>query len=98
LENYFTVVYWDQRGTGKSTNKNMPGNSFTIDRFIADTHELTTYLKGKFKKNKIFLLGHSWGSLLGIRTIAKYPNDYYAFVGTVRLETNPKVIAYLINL
>jgi len=90
LEEYFTVVYWDQRGAGKSTAQAIPEDSFTLDQYIEDTHELTTYLKKHFKKDKIFLLGHSWGSLLGIRTIYKYPNDYIAYVGTGQIGNQPK--------
>ena len=81
LEEYYTVVYWEQRGAGKSFNKNIPDSSMTLDQFIEDTHELTSYLKEQFKKDKIFLLGHSWGTFLGVKTINKYPNDYHAYVG-----------------
>ncbi|MBG6132862.1 pimeloyl-ACP methyl ester carboxylesterase [Aquimarina sp. EL_43] len=82
LEEHYTVVYWDQRGSGKSTISNIPTSTFTLDRFIEDTNEVTKYLKKRFKKDKIFLLGHSWGSLLGISTVYKYPNDYHAYIGT----------------
>jgi proline iminopeptidase len=90
LENYFTVIYWDQRGAGKSNVENIPDSSFTLDQFVQDTHELTIYLKAQFKKDKIFLLGHSWGSLLGIQTVYKYPNDYYAYVGTGQFGNQPQ--------
>jgi pimeloyl-ACP methyl ester carboxylesterase len=90
LENYFTVVYWDQRGAGKSASKDIPEDSFTLNRFVEDAHELTAYLKKQFKKDKIFILGHSWGSLLGIQTINKYPNDYYAYIGTGQFGNQPK--------
>lgn len=81
LENYFTVVYWEQRGAGKSYNKNIQESTMTLQQFIEDTHELTLYLKDEFHKDKIFLLGHSWGSLLGINTANQYPNDYHAYIG-----------------
>jgi len=90
LENYFTVAYWDQRGAGKSAVENIPDSSFTLNQFVEDTHELTVYLKEQFKKDKIFLLGHSWGSLLGVETVYKYPNDYYAYVGTGQFGNQPK--------
>jgi len=90
LENYFTVIYWDQRGAGKSTVENIPDASFTLDQFVEDTHELTIYIKAQFKKDKIFLLGHSWGSLLGVLTVYKYPNDYYAYVGTGQFGNQPQ--------
>jgi pimeloyl-ACP methyl ester carboxylesterase len=90
LENHFVVVHWDQRGAGKSTNQNLTADSFTIEQFVEDAHEVTTYLKSKLKKEKIFLFGHSWGSLLGIRTIAKYPSDYLAYIGTGQIGDQPK--------
>jgi proline iminopeptidase len=90
LEDHFTVVYWDQRGAGKSAGKKIPENSFTLAQLVEDTHELTVYLKDKLKKEKIFLLGHSWGSLLGVKTISKYPGDYFAYVGTGQFGNQPK--------
>ncbi|MEQ8361941.1 MAG: alpha/beta fold hydrolase [Cyclobacteriaceae bacterium] len=79
LEKHFTVAYWHQRGAGKSTTHTK--ENFTIDRFVEDAQEITLYLKEKFEKEKIFLLGHSWGSLLGITTVHRYPNDYLAYIG-----------------
>lgn len=82
LEQEFIVVHWDQRGAGKSFSVDIPDESMTVDQMIEDAHELTLQLKRKYGKNKIFLLGHSWGSFLGINTAYRYPEDYYAYVGT----------------
>lgn len=90
LENHFIVVNWDQRGAGKSTGQNLTANNFTIEQFVEDAHEVTAYLKSQFKKEKIFLFGHSWGSLLGVRTIAKYPEDYLAYIGTGQIGDQRK--------
>ncbi len=90
LENHFTVVYWDQRAAGKSAVENIPDSSFTLNQLVNDAHELTVYLKKQFKKEKIFLLGHSWGSLLGVETVYRYPDDYYAYVGTGQFGNQPK--------
>jgi pimeloyl-ACP methyl ester carboxylesterase len=100
LENYFTVVYWDQRGAGKSAVDSLVEKDLTLDQFVEDAHELTGYLKTQFKKEKIFLLGHSWGSLLGVSTVNKYPNDYYAYVGTGQVGNQPKseALAYHFGL
>ena len=96
LEEYFTIVYWEQRGAGKSYNKSIPDSSMTLDQFINDTHELTYFLKTQFKKDKIFLLGHSWGSLLGVKTINKYPNDYHAYIGIgqVANQSKSEILSY----
>jgi pimeloyl-ACP methyl ester carboxylesterase len=48
----------------------------------ADAHELTAYLKTRFHRPKIFILGHSWGSILGLPVALEKPDDYYAFIGT----------------
>jgi len=88
LEKYFTVVSWEQRGTGRSFSRNISPESMTIDQFISDTHELTEYLLNEFGKTKIVLVGHSWGTILGLLTISKYPNNYYAYVGSGQ-EVNP---------
>jgi len=90
LEKHFTVAYWHQRGAGKSAIATSLKENFTIDRFIEDAHEITLYLKGEFKKDKIFLLGHSWGSLLGISTVDRYPEDYFAYVGVGQIGDVPK--------
>lgn len=81
LEKDFIVVHWDQRGAGKSNPRDFDEETMTFSRFINDTHELTAYLKERFGREKIFLVGHSWGSQLGINVVQKYPEDYYAFVG-----------------
>jgi pimeloyl-ACP methyl ester carboxylesterase len=76
----FVLVSWEQRGAGKSYSATIPPESMTMDQFIADTHALTQYLKERFGREKIYLVGHSWGTLLGIRTVHQYPDDYHAFV------------------
>jgi len=88
LEKYFTVVSWEQRGTGKSFTNKVDSSGMTIDQFISDTHELTKYLQHEFKKDKIILMGHSWGTLLGLLTIELYPEDYFTYVGSGQ-DVNP---------
>ncbi|NOS83990.1 MAG: alpha/beta hydrolase [Ignavibacteria bacterium] len=81
LEKHFVVVTWDQPGAGKSFSANSPYSSMNINRFVNDTHELTNLLCKRFNQKKIFLAGHSWGSVLGILSIQKYPELYAAYVG-----------------
>jgi pimeloyl-ACP methyl ester carboxylesterase len=82
LEHDFVVVHWDQRGAGKSYDPaHTPVGSMNVNQFIADTRALTVYLEARFHQPKIFLLGHSWGSYLGMLTIWKHPELYQAYVG-----------------
>lgn len=81
LENHFTVVYWDQRNAGKSFNRKTPKDEIKVQNYLNDVEYLTAYLKTKFKVDKIFLVGHSWGSRLGMYAIQKHPENYSAFVG-----------------
>ena len=81
LEKYFTVCYWDQRGSGMSFNSSIDPKTMTVEQMIEDTRQLTEYLQQRFGHKKIYLMGHSWGSYLGIKTIEKYPDYYFAYIG-----------------
>lgn len=81
LERDFVVVQWDQRGAGKSYDPNIPLASMNVNQFIADTREVTLYLEARFHQPKIFLIGHSWGSYLGVLTVLKYPELFRAYIG-----------------
>lgn len=82
LEQSFTVVYWMQRGTSKSFDRKIPKSSFTIEQFIADLDELVEVVRTRFRKDKVVLYGHSWGSVLGVLYAARFPNKVAAYVGT----------------
>lgn len=81
LEMHFTVCWWEQRGSGLSYHGDSDKSKMTIDQMVEDTREMTEYLLKRFKKNKIYLLGHSWGTYLGVKTIEKYPELYSAYIG-----------------
>ena len=81
LEKHFVVVNWDQPGSGKSYYAEKT-KDITAQTYIEDGHALTEYLKERFSKEKIYLLGESWGSALGIFLVDKYPEFYHAFIGT----------------
>jgi pimeloyl-ACP methyl ester carboxylesterase len=80
LVKHFVVVHWDQRGAGKSYSPKIPKNTMVVDQFVSDTYELTQVLAERFDVSKIYLIGHSWGSQVGILTIARHPDAYYAFI------------------
>lgn len=82
LEEHFVVVNWDQRGSGLSYAKRIPKGAMTIDQLVSDTIELSEKLCHRFGKDRIYLVGHSWGSLLGMLAIQKNPKLFKAFFGT----------------
>lgn len=82
LAKNFVVVGWDQRGTGKSYAALDPTGTLTLDQAVADTIELTDYLRTRFGEQKIYLLGESWGSTLGVLAVQQRPDLYYAFIGS----------------
>jgi len=81
LEQYFTVVTWDQRGAGKSNSRDIPPHSINLDQLRSDTHEIVQYLKNRFNQPKVFIAGHSFGTVLGIQLVKKHPENIYAYVG-----------------
>jgi pimeloyl-ACP methyl ester carboxylesterase len=85
LEQFFTVVNWDQRGAGKSYRAIKEVDKMNIDQFVADVRELTLYLLKKFGKERLVLAGHSWGSVIGVLAAARYPELYSCYVGIGQL-------------
>ena len=90
LEKEFVIVQWDQRGAGKSYSTSIPESSMTIEQFISDTHELVQLLLQRFGQAKLILVAHSWGSIVGALTVAKYPELFDAYVGISQAVNPPK--------
>ena len=83
-EDYFTVVQWDQRGAGRSYLLNDPKTlapTMTLDRIRDDAIELIDLLRQRYSKRKIFVLGHSFGSVIGMMIAAKRPDLLQAYIG-----------------
>ena len=81
LEQHFVVVNWEQPGAGKSFDS-LDRSTLTPERYIEDAHALVLLLRERFGQDKIYLLGESWGSALGIMLVQRYPDLFHAFVGT----------------
>lgn len=81
LEQHFVVVHWEQPGSGKSFDA-VKRSTLTPERYIEDGHALVAYLKERFNQPKVYVVGESWGSALGVMMAQRYPEDFYAFVGT----------------
>jgi pimeloyl-ACP methyl ester carboxylesterase len=82
-EDYFTVVEWDQRDAGKSfvAAGRKPDPAMSVDRMQADAEEVIQYLRKTYGKDRIFLVGHSWGSILGLKVAQHHPEWLYAYIG-----------------
>ena len=86
LEDYFTVVWWEQRGSGLSFNPDDTPKAITSEQLISDTLEVTNYLRYRFGKEKIYLMGHSGGTFIGIQAAAQAPELYYAYIGIAQMS------------
>ena len=83
-EKNFTVVEWDQRGAGKtyeSNDKELQRRTMNVPQMEQDTLEVVNYLRNRFGRQKIFVIGHSWGSVLGLWLAHEHPDLIYAYGG-----------------
>lgn len=82
-EDFFTVVQWDQRDAGKtfSAAHRIPDKTMTMAEMQSDTNQLISWLRHRYHKRKIFLLGFSFGSILGLRVAIQHPNWLYSYIG-----------------
>ena len=84
LERHFTVAWWEQRGACMSFRPDLPRETMTIERFITDTLEVTDYLRARFGVEKVYVMAHSWGTYLGIQTVARDPSKFLAYIGVAQ--------------
>ena len=96
----FIFVDWDQRGTGKSYAALDPTDDLTLDQAVSDTIELTDYLRARFAKSKVYLMGKSWGTILGVLAVQRRPDLYHAWISSGQMvdvvETDQRVYADLV--
>jgi pimeloyl-ACP methyl ester carboxylesterase len=85
LEDLVTVVWWDQRGTALSYRQDIPRETMTVEQFVDDTLAVTDHLRERFGQDKVYLLGHSWGSLIAIRAAARSPERFAAYIGMAQV-------------
>ena len=81
LEDEFVVATLDQRGAGKSYDQLDPTSTLTLDNAVADTIEVTNYLRDRFSQDQIYLAGQSWGTILGVLAAQREPDLFSAFIG-----------------
>jgi pimeloyl-ACP methyl ester carboxylesterase len=81
LEKHFTICYWEQRGAGKSAGTAGEPATITLPQLVSDAAEVTLYLQQRFQCGKVYLLGHSWGTVLGTHTAKAFPDLFAAYIG-----------------
>ena len=93
LEEYFTVVHWDQRGSGKTYLLNDPkvvAPTMKPERFVDDIEELVGWLRKEMHKDKVFVLGTSWGSVIGLEFAQRRPEWLHAYIGMGQAVNSPE--------
>jgi pimeloyl-ACP methyl ester carboxylesterase len=95
LERDFVVVQWDQRGAGKSYHPGIPVSEMRLENYVQDTLQLSRYLLRRFHQPKLFLVGWSWGTLVGANAAKQAPELFQAYVGISQF-VNVKKSALLI--
>ena len=86
LDEYFTVVWWEQRGSGLSYSADIPPESVNPGQLVSDAVEVTNYLRKRFRQEKIYLMGHSGGTFIGIQAAAQAPVLYHAYIGVAQMS------------
>src|SRR5699024_477796 len=81
LEQFFDVCFWDQRGAGMSYQHKETDQPLTVEQLVDDTVQVVDYLREKYSKEKVFLLCHSWGTILGSLVANRYPERFHAYIG-----------------
>lgn len=101
LEEYFTIVWYDQRGAGLSYSSNTDADAMTTEQFVDDTIAVTNYLRERFGQEKIYLMAHSWGTYIGIQAVQKVPELYNAYIGVGQnvnvCESEKLAYEYMLN-
>lgn len=85
LEDHFVVAYWDQRSTGRSFDADADPHLLTVDRHLADLDVVVDHLRHVFAADKIALVGHSWGTALGLLYAQRHPDKVSAFIGVAQV-------------
>lgn len=85
LERSYTIVHWDQRGCGNTYFRDPGAEKPTLELLLSDLDELVDHLRAAFDREKIFLLGHSWGTFLGAVYAGRHPEKVSAYVSVSQM-------------
>jgi pimeloyl-ACP methyl ester carboxylesterase len=81
LEDHFLVVYWEQRGAGRSYDADIPPESMTVAQYLRDLDEVVDLVRNRFGNRSVIIAGHSWGTVLGTIYAHDHPDKVAAYVG-----------------
>ncbi|MGP8072690.1 MAG: alpha/beta fold hydrolase [Thermoplasmata archaeon] len=90
LENDFVVVQWDRRGAGKTFTEDTPPGSMSVSQEVMDAVELVRHLQTRFGQSQVYLVGHSYGTYLGMILAQRHPELFHAYVGIGQLAYDGK--------
>lgn len=82
LETDFVVAVYEQRGAGKSYPALEPTDTLTLQQAVDDTTQVVDYLRQRFDEDKVYLLGESWGTTLGVLAVQQHPERFHAYIGS----------------
>ncbi len=96
IENEFVVCYLEYRGTSLSYQPGMPADDLTIEQYVSDVAEVTHYLRKRFGQEKIYLIGHSFGTYVALNTVGKHPELYHAYIAMSQMvdQKQSEIMAY----
>lgn len=84
-EDYFTVVQWDQRGSGKSViaeaDRERLASTMTVDQFVSDAEAIVDHLRQRLEQEKVIVMGWSWGTAVGARLAVRAPQKLHGYIG-----------------
>ncbi len=86
LEDIFTVVWWEQRGSGLSYYPDMAPESLNSEQLVSDTVALTNHLRARFGQTKLYLMGRSGGTFFGIQAAARAPELFHAYIAVAQIS------------
>ena len=85
LTDVFTVCYWDYRGTGLSYRADCTAAEMTSENCIADALRMTDYLADRFKTDKLYIMGHSFGTYIALKTVQQHPEKYRCYIAMAQI-------------
>ncbi|WP_292767465.1 alpha/beta fold hydrolase [Microbacterium sp. UBA3486] len=90
VEDYFTVVNYDQRASGRSAAGAHDGMDLSVERYVEDLEELIAWLRHELGVSTVGVLGHSWGTIIGLTLAERRPDLLWAYIGVGQVISGPE--------